>query len=130
MAQDWTSLTLDASGFITIPTTFGGQTIATNLRTVKGSELTYLEGDVTIIDSQIRHYTLIPNSGNSDTLVQILGGHSGADIMLRPDNAAYTITIQDGANLHVPSGTIVLSAVHHMVLFTCIGTDIYAKLLL
>lgn len=130
MALDWTSLVLDASGQITIPTTFGGQAIATYTRTALGRELTYAEGDANSYDVQHRNFTLTPNSGNVDTLTRILGGHPGTQVYLRPANAAYTITLQPGANLYIPSGTLELSEIYHIVCFVCIGTDIYAKVLL
>ena len=64
----WSSLQLNASGHITIPSTFGGQDIDVILRTDKGGELTYLEGDANILAVQVRTFTLIPNSGSQDTL--------------------------------------------------------------
>ena len=130
MALDWTSLVLDASGQITIPTTFGGQAITTYLRTTLGREVTYQEGDATFHDVMHRNFTLTPNTGNTDTLTRILGGHPGTQVYLRPADATYTITLEPGANLYIPSGTLELSEIYHIVCFVCIAPDVYAKVLL
>jgi hypothetical protein len=123
-------LVIDSSGFITIPSTFGGQAILTYTRTSLGRELTYLEGDANLYEVQIRNFTLTPESGVTDTVVQILGGHVGTQVFLRPGQSGWTITLEDGGNLHIPTGSIELSQPYHVVCFVCIGTDEYAKLLL
>jgi hypothetical protein len=130
MALTWAELEIDADGFITVPSTFGGQTIQTYTRTSLGRELTYLEGDANSYDVQVRNFTLTPNSGTADTVVQIFGGHPGTQVLLRPGQSGWVITLEDGANLHIPTGTIELSELYHVVCLVCVGTNEYAKLLL
>lgn len=131
MALAWTSLTLDSSGEITVPSTFGGQSIQTYLRTVLGREVTYQEGDATFYDVQMRCFTLTPNVASPETLTRINGGGPGAtQIMIRPGQTGWSFTIEDNANLHIPSGTIVLSEIWHCLILVRVGTDEYAKMLL
>lgn len=130
MAQNWTSLQINGSEQITVPSSFAGQSLSVTLRTDKGGELTYLEGDVNTIHVQVRNFTILPFSGQTGTISQIMGGTPGTQLLLRPATVGHEITIENSANLFIPSGTIVLSAVSHVVMLVWIGTDTYAKLLL
>lgn len=127
----WSSLQINASGQLTIPTTFGGQAIDVILRTEKGGELTYLEGDANLLAIQTRGFSVLPNTGSVDSIVQILGGIPGeTSIFLRPEQTGHQITLEHGANLFIGSGSITLAETWHVVMMVCIGTNQYAKLLL
>lgn len=121
MALDFVDLTIDASGFITVPNDVFVS------RAVKGTELTWNEHDAAHRDAMIRNFNLLPNTGTADTLTQILGGHTGSHVLLRPKNAGDVITIADSATLRLSTGTLVLSEVWHCVIFVCLGANFYAK---
>jgi hypothetical protein len=121
MALLFSDLTLNASGQITIP-------VDNNVtRTGKGSELTWLEHESTHRDAMVRNFNLVSNTGNTDNLIEILGGHEGSHVLLRP-KAGHTITLVDSATLRIdPGNVLTLSQVWHCVLFVCIGANLYAK---
>jgi len=120
MSNAFSDLTINASGQITIPTD-------TFVARVGGDELSWLEHDSTHRSAITRNFNLIPNTGNVDSLTEILGGQEGIHICLRPKIDDYDITIVDSATLRLSTGTARLTESWHCILFVRLPSGIYAK---
>ncbi len=94
--SDWSDLTI-SGGTVTVVT----YTVVSRIE--NGAPLPWIVHDDTHRGTQIRNYTLTPESGDEDNLTQILGGVEGHHIAIRTKSFGHTITLRhNSALLYLP----------------------------
>lgn len=123
MSDPFTSLQISPAGTVTIPT------YTPVFRVPFGAPIPHTVGDDTLRSLHILNFTLLPDTGTTDSLVQILGGSPGQWIALSPENVGDEIRLVHSVNLVMMpfQSDVVLTDPSHVILLVRRGVDQYVK---